>query len=52
VLADAEEPADLQHGEQHALLIDDDVVERSDVFVLVVGDACADQLRPAMALRH
>src|SRR5580704_17056628 len=52
--AHAEEAADLQHREIQLLLVlvRDHIIDRSDLFVLVVDDAAADQLAHPIALRH
>src|ERR1700719_2924946 len=45
VRTEAEEPADLEHREQITMAIDNDVVDRSDLFFLFVNDAGADKSR-------
>jgi hypothetical protein len=48
----AEKSADLNYCEQYFLPVDDNIVQRSDLFVLVMENTVADQLGGPIALRQ
>src|ERR1700730_6562185 len=47
--AEVEKASDLEHREENPIASDDDVLDRADLFVLIVHDAAADQLARAIA---
>src|ERR1700730_16776950 len=47
---EVEKASDLEHREENPIASDDDVLDRADLFVLIVHDGAADQLARAITI--
>src|ERR1700730_4731674 len=52
VAAEMEKASDLEHREENPIASDDDVLDRADLFVLIVHDTAPNQLTGAITIRN